>query len=237
MADTSLLATAVNVFASPGEAFPVIRDKPRPVFPLFVVIIGVVIASLLYLSSVDLAWFLEGQIRASGGGAQLSDPEIVRAAETAASNPGFLMTISAVSTGIVLTGVFLIMSLYLWGASSIGKHGIRFIQAFALVCWTALPVLLGSIASVVNLLLNDATFMPQYLANPLSFASLLGIEPTPGDSGELSLLSLDLTTFWSIGLLTMGYRVWSGTSLGIALAIVLAPYAILFGFVFGGSLF
>jgi len=42
MTSTSLLSTAVNLLASPGEAFAVIRERPRPIFPLVLILAGLI---------------------------------------------------------------------------------------------------------------------------------------------------------------------------------------------------
>jgi hypothetical protein len=235
MATTSLLATAVNIFAAPNEAFPVIRERPRPMFPLALIILGFVLLTVTYVNLVDLPWYLESQMRASPAVETMSDAEIAEAADAAARSPGFIATIGAVSTSIFVTILYVVFALYLWAASSIGKHGIRFVQAFALVCWCALPGLLGFVAGIVNLLTNDPTFMPQHLINPLSFSSILGIEPVPGSGGQQILLGLDLTAVWAAVLMVLGYKAWSGKSLVVAATIVLAPYALLIALGLGFS--
>ncbi len=231
MADATLTTTAINIFAAPQEAFRTIREKPRPWFPLALILPALVLVMGLYFNMVDLGWFLEAQLRSLPPEQALTDAEMAQALEGVERTRGVVATVAAVGAAIFATVLYFVMSLYLWIASSVAKHGIRFIQAFALVCWCALPSLLGAIAGLANLLISDVTFLPQHLVNPLSFGSLLGVEPIPGDRGRQTLAGLDLTVVWTLVLLVLGYQSWSGKSLGIAAAIVLAPYVVLFGLI------
>ena len=224
MADSSLVATAVNIFTSPGEAFPVIKARPRPAFPLLIFIALVAVVAVVYILNVDLQWMIENQIRASAAADTMNDTAIEQAAERSARTPGFIAAVGAIGSAVSITVVFLVYSLYLWIAAVIAKHGIRFIQAFALTCWCALPGLLGLLASLVNIFVNDATFMTQQQINPLSFAALVGLDATQMSVLNQTLAGLDLTTLWTTGLMVLGYKAWSGTSIWTAAAIVLGPY-------------
>ena len=227
MASPSLISTAINVLAAPKDAFAAIRERPVPAFPLFIVLAGLVAVTAIYMNAVDLQWLIESQLRASAATATMTDADIQRAATAASQSPAFLATVSSVSAAIVVTVIFVVFALYLWGVSSIGHHGIRFIQAFALVCWSSLPGLLTSVATIMNVLVTDATFMPAYERDPLSFGVLLGIEPATGSAAQQTLLGLDPIAFWTAGLMVVGYKSWSGKSLPVAAAIVLAPYVVL----------
>lgn len=232
MAEQSLISTTINIFASPGEAFAAIRERPRPIFPLILTIVGLAVVVVLYLNRVDLGWYVEQQLRASGAAGQLTEQQIVEAADRAAGSPGFIAGVGVIAQSLVIVAIYLLFSLYLWILSSIAKHGIRFLQAFGLLCWSALPGLLGFLASIVNLLANDVTFLPRHLVNPLSFGALFGIDAeqaaATGAAGQ-AMLGLDITFVWSALLLVLGYQAWSKKPLGVAAAIVLAPYVLLIG--------
>lgn len=232
MTEQSAIATAINVITAPGEAFGSIRERPRPMFPLALILTGLIAVTVLYINSVDLGWYIEQQLRASPASTQMSEQQIVEAADQASGSPGFIAAVGSFSSSLIVVAIYTLFALYLWAVSSFAKHGIQFRQAFGLMCWSALPGLLGFIASIVNLIANDATFMPQHLINPLSFGALFGVDAeqaaAAGAAGQV-MLGLDITFIWSALLLILGYQAWSGKSLGIAASIVLAPYILLIG--------
>jgi hypothetical protein len=227
-ADRSRLTTAVNIFASPSEAFAAIREAPRPFLPLAVVVVGSALVAFLYLNEVDLGWFLEEQIRTSMEAQGAPEDQIEQAAEAIGNVPPLVMgSLAAMSTVLSLGLIYFLNALYLRVVSLFAGDGFKLGQWFGLVCWCALPLAFGRLASLVNLLASDVTFMPQWQVNPLSFASLLGLEPS--GTFETALQSYDPTAIWVLVLMVLGYQAFTRKSLVAAAAIVLGPYVAIIG--------
>ena len=74
--------------------------------------------------------------------------------------------------------VLFLTALYYTIVSFVTHDGMKLKQWFALCCWCTLPSVLGLVAQLVNLSVNDARFMIQDTINPLSFGNLLSIERT-----------------------------------------------------------
>lgn len=230
MAESNLISTAINVFASPTEAYPVIKERPRPLFPVAIIVVVQALAILLYMNQVDLGWLMEMQIRSSPAIEGMSETEIQQAANQAAQlGPITYGAIGSIAGAIFLTLAFFVYALYLKIVSIATKDGHTLKQWFGLVCWCTLPVLLSQIAALVNIVSNDVSFMPQERVNPLSFSSLLSLE-TEGASGiQRFVQNFDLTTIWTFVLITLGYRAWTGKPLFSAAAVAIAPYAVIVG--------
>jgi len=235
MADTSLTNIAINVFAAPGEAYPAIRERPRAFLPWFLIVAGICAVTMIYMNSVDIGWYLEPQVRGQLANSNLSEAQIQQAVDRAAEmRPVVLGAIGAFSSAVFVTLVYFVHALYLTGASFVRHDGIRLKQWFSLVCWCSLPTLLGFLASIVNLVTNDATFMPQQRINPLSFGSLFGLEAQ--GTGARILQTFDLTAIWSLVLIVLGYQAWTGKSLGAAALIALGPYIVIVAVSFAVSI-
>jgi hypothetical protein len=97
------------------------------------------------------------------------------------------------------------------------------------VVWCALPILLGLVASIVNIFISDARFMLQEDINPLSFNNLLSIDTEGFSTLQRILASLDLSTVWSLALTIIGYQTWTQRSIYKAAGIVLGPFVVIFG--------
>jgi hypothetical protein len=229
VANTSLISTAINLLVSPSEAFTVIKERPSPFFPLILILVGLVCVWNLYINQVDVAWFIEEQLRASPQGAEMSEAQIQEAVGFSSASPAIIGVIGSITSSILVTILYLIYALYLWGISSAAKHGLKYGQALGLTCWCALPSVLGMLASIVNLLVNDVALMPQHLINPLSYGALLGVDGPPEGVAQQIMLNFDVTFIWTALLLVLGYQAWTGKSLGVAAGVALAPYVLLIG--------
>jgi hypothetical protein len=226
MADTSSLAIATNIVTSPSEAFAALKEQPRFLLPLLLLIVGYAAVSFVYINEVDLGWLLEQQMQLSG--AELPAAQREQAIERATSiSPMFYGAIGAVGTSFYLLLVTFIVAVYYTGVSFVSGDGVRLKQWFSLICWCALPSVLGVIAQIVNLSINDARFMPQDAINPLSFGNLLSIDRAGKTILQRALLGIDVTVIWTLVLSILGYQAFAKSSIVKAAVVVLAPLAII----------
>jgi hypothetical protein len=79
----------------------------------------------------------------------------------------------------------------------------------------------------VNLYVADARFLPAEQLNPLSFGSLLAIDPQGATVVQRILLSLDVTVLWATVLQILGYQAFTQRSVVKATLIVLGPLALI----------
>lgn len=214
----STWATALDVIVSPGEAFARLREQPRLLFPLVVLVALTCGTVLWYYRAVDLAWLVETQMQAAAPDQQ----------PPAALEGGAVATVIG-TVATVLAGGSLVLALVLWAAylafiSMLTNDGLRFRLWFSLVAWCSLPMAFAQLATAVNLLVSDVSRLsPQHL-NPLSFVNLLGLD-TADAGGFVS--SLDPTMLWTLALVALGYQAWTGRSAWQAGAIVLGPFVVI----------
>jgi Yip1 domain len=230
MSDPSALSTVVNVFASPSEAFAVIKERQRAWLPLLILFAGIWIVSMLYLHKVDLRWLIDSQIAQglSQSNAQLTEEQRQKAIESALRfSPTVYGALGASVSSLVVLIFISISALYYSGVSFFTGDGVSFKQWFALVCWCTLPAVLGIGAQIVNLIVSDARFMPQDALNPLAFGNLLSIDRTGATIIQRVLLGIDVTTLWSLVLAVLGYQAWTKSSLVKTLGVVFGPWIVI----------
>lgn len=227
VARVSAISTIINVFASPGEAFATIRERPTVLVPILLVCIASAAPSWLYLLEVDIGWLVEQQLRAQRF-IDLTDAQIATMADAAANRGrGFTIAQSVISVFVVITVILLLQAAYLKVVSAFRKDGVRFKQWLSLVSWTTLPAILGSIATVVFILTNDVTFVSQTGINPLSFGNLLQFDASNSSGLVKAAMSLSPVNIWSLILVIFGYRAISGARIGTASVVVLAPVVVI----------
>jgi hypothetical protein len=71
--------------------------------------------------------------------------------------------------------------------------------------------------------------LPAEQLNPLSFGSLLALDPQGATIVQRILMSLDLTVLWSTVLQILGYQHFTQKSIVTATIVVLGPLAVLVG--------
>ena len=174
MADSSYAALATNIFTAPREAFVALREQPRVLLPVLVLLIGFSTVSFYFLSHVDMGFFLDNELRS--GSANITDAQREQAVAAAAKIPplvyGAIGAVGAIFSRLLV--IFLIAAYYTI-VSSATHDGVKLKQWFALACWCTLPQVLGVVAQIVNMLVNDPRFMLPDSINPLAFGNLLSI--------------------------------------------------------------
>jgi hypothetical protein len=226
MADTSSLAIATNIVTAPSEAFAALKERPRFLLPLLLLILGYAAVSFLYINKVDLGWLMEQQLQL--GNPQMTEAQREQAVEAATRIPPVVYgAIGGAGTAFYLLLVTFLVAAYYTGVSFVSSDGVRLKQWFSLILWCALPSVLGLVAQLVNLSINDARFMPQDAINPLSFGNLLSIDRTGKTILQRVLLGIDVTVIWTLVLSILGYQAFSKSSIVKAAVVVLAPLALI----------
>jgi hypothetical protein len=213
-----------NIFTAPQAAFAAIKERPSPWLPLLAVVLAICVVQFTYTQVVDLAWLIDTQLAASDMPVAQRDQAVEAALQIPPVAYGFL---AAVPSAIIILIVYALIALYYTGVSFATNDGIKYGQWLALIAWCSLPTVFGQLASLVNLAISDARFMPAQQLNPLSFSSLLGIDPQGVTVVESILLSLDLTTLWSTVLQILGYQAFTQRSMVRATIVVLGPLALI----------
>jgi hypothetical protein len=221
----STVSVLSNIFTAPSLAFAALKERPNPWLPLLVIVIGYCVVSFVYVQAVDLPWLMDRQLAQAGN---MTEEQRAQAVEAALRvSPTVYGAIGAVSTSISIVAIFALIALYYTGVSFATNDGLKFGQWFTMIVWSSMPIVFGLLASFVNLLVNDARFLPQEQLNPLSFGNLFAIDSEGAPIVQRILLSLDITALWGTVLQVVGYQTFTQRSIGRAAAIVLGPLVVL----------
>lgn len=227
MAESNSLNTAINIFASPNEAFASIRGRPTVLLPMLLACIGAAAVGWLYSIEVDIGWLTEQQLR-SQTLIDLTEAQIQAAVNAAADRSRTGTIVQSVLGGfLALPIIYLIQALYLKIVSLFTKDAVRFRQWLSLVSWTWLPSVLGSIATIVFILTNDVSFVDQTGINPLSFANLLQLDSSDSSTFLRVASNTGPINLWSLVLAVLGYRAIAASGVGRAAAVILSPVVLI----------
>ena len=219
-----LLNTAVNILTAPGQAFIELRQRPKKLFPLALVMISSMVVMFWYFSIVDFDWFIDDSLSA----ADLSEAQLEVRREAMLSMSQTTFRMFGVLGGVI--GILLMSVLqagYLSLVSALIGDKFKFSHWFSLIAWTGLPYLLAVIGMAVTIVLSPNGQLSAYDLNPLTLANL-GVQSS--NASVMTILNaLNLTLIWSLLLVVMAYKQWLQSSLFKALGVVLAPYLLILG--------
>ena len=219
-----LINTAINIIASPSEAFSELEQRPTKLFPIAVILISMMLVMFWYYTIVDFDWFIDDSLAL----ANLSEDQMEAARDGMTSMSQTTFTMFGVLGGPAAFFVFwVIQAGYLSLMSALIGDRFKFTNWFSLVVWTALPYLLSNVGMAVTVALSPNGQLSAAELNPLTLRNL-GMEVNITSLDAL-FLQLDLTIIWAIALTVMAYKQWLESSWIKACGIVLAPYLLLTG--------
>jgi len=136
------MSQLLNIFLEPAKVFSELREKPNFWLPLLLSMASMAAVVLFYFMTVDSNWYLDHALLASGK--EMSAAEIAQAKQVMPGTRvmGFFGAPSA-ALGIAIVSA--ITALYLMLAGKVTATAISFKQAFSLVCWANMPMLLGAL--------------------------------------------------------------------------------------------
>ena len=220
MNDNRASVIAMNVLTAPNAAFAALKERPTLLLPLLLLLAAAAVTTFLYMNGVDILWFFEQRMQRNP---DVSADQIERFNRLIENVPQVGIAVTLSSFAVLGAGfVLLLTALYYKIVTWITRDQVSYRHWFSMVAWCALPSLLTSLASIVNMLTADLRLMPQEAVNPLSFANLAGLEAANDGVGQL-LASYDPLRLWSLALMILCYRTFTARSLAASAGIVLLP--------------
>jgi Yip1 domain len=221
---TSSVTIAINILASPAEAFRALKERPTFLLPMLLLMVAATTTTAWFFGGIDIQAFFEQLLAASG---KLTDAQVTNVTERLAEFPRQTYVIGfAIGTPFSIVIGLLLYSFYFKVVTWIVKDEISYKHWFSLAAWSALPTVLSQIASIVNMLSGDFSLMPLTKINPLTLTSLLGVETLGSANLDELAVSYDPMKIWAIVLAIVGYKIFTGRGIGRALLVVLIPTAL-----------
>jgi hypothetical protein len=218
----------VNIITSPSAVFSPLKQQPKIIFPLLLLIVLSVAVISSYYALVDYPWAIDQMVSAKSEGLSTDEREAMRKAME--SMPKSVMAGSSIAgAAIVMPIILMALAAYLLLVNKlIDKQNLGFKHWFSLVCWTSIPAIFTSVASLSNILLAENGQLALDEINPVNLNSLLFHFPA-SEALAGPLTAIDPFTLWAVVLLALGYRQWTGSSLASSVIIACAPTVIIYG--------
>lgn len=214
----------INIITAPQSAFTFLREKRSALFPLLLIIVMTGLVQILYVTNVDPDFLIEQTIEQAQAFINIPEDQLRENLENA--NPTAQGIQSAIFIAIILPIIYSIFAGYLTFMSKFSGDEIGFKHWFSLTCWTGVVTIFAALASIVVILTSTDGLITQSQLQALSLNNLI-FQST--GSFKTMLSSIDLTQIWSLVLLILGFKAWTGKSTLGSTLIVAAPYVLIFG--------
>lgn len=218
----SAFTVLLQVFLEPKTAFGEIKERSNTWMPLLLIILPTLAVFYWYFSVIDFSWFLERSLSAQAA----MKPDARQALERFMTHDRLMIT----SLGGALLGMpiaFALFAIYYLIASKVLGIVIPYTKWFSFSVWVSVP----GILSIPLMALQVASGHGQVALEDLNMLSLNFL------IGHLSinnpwaglLNSLSVTTFWTMFLTFIGFRVWTGRRVFTCTVVSVVPYAVIYG--------
>ena len=219
MGDSSL-GRLVGVLTSPSKAFQALRDDPRWVLPLLVLIIVAGGVSQYAQSKIDNGEMVRSFMERSGRDFSEADIE-----EAIAQQDGQSPAVKMVSTGIFLVVLPMLGALFFWIGTKVFGGDPTFKQSLATFVHAMVPWwVVKSVVSLPALVSRAEISFEDASSGGLLPSNLGFLMPEEASTVMKSIAaSVDIFTIWSLILMVIGYSIVARVSKtwSILLAIVL----------------
>ena len=223
----SVFNAMVDIVAQPSRALDEVKRHPRWFWWPLLISMGLACAAFAYYTSwVDFDWIVDETVR--GAIAQGTPPEQAEGIR-GFMNPSMQLWSSVIAIIVMTFLIYAIQSTYLHLVNKVvGDPSIGWGQWFSFSAWTAFVGIFASIAMFITMFLADSNQLAQHEVMPLSFNALF-MHQEPGDAWFNWGNGLNLLNIWMLVLMAIGYRRWTGASMGKAVAVTWALWVLIFG--------
>jgi Yip1 domain len=216
------LATALVL--DPKGAMREIEARPRFLFPLLVTVLVTGVALVWYYSIVDAAWLIDTSLRSSSR--PMTEEQLAQVSRFMTRNT--LMYGGLFSVVFISVVARLLEATWYLLAGKVTNVQRSFKQFFSLACWTSLPQILAVLPAIPLLLTTSSPQTSPGAMSPLSLNELFfhrGI----GESGYNLFSNVNLIHVYTVFLVVLGIKMWSGRSWLFAVVYTLLPVALIGG--------
>jgi len=225
--ETSALTCLGNIFVEPKKALQDIQPHTAWFwYPLIITIVLTVAFIVWYYATADIGWLANQMTAAMADKYSNEQLEQIRQNFTRSR----LLTGSAVFVPLWISIVYLLQALYFFLVCKTGGYGEQsYGKWFSFSVWTSFPIVLSTIASGIAYLF--ASPQTSYYALDVTSLNALLFRLPLGHPLMSVAASVHLTTFWALGLMSVGFAQWTKKSLGQSALIVLAPWIIIYALI------
>lgn len=227
----------IEIFTNPGNVFEAQKEDSSWLMPALVILGVTILSSIAVYMNMDLGGAMQAQIEntvkmleTSGAPQETIDQTRMQMEQATAVQANPLMAIGGQVLGVLIMFfvVVLLHAVYYLIVGKILKADFDFSDWLAFSVWGRMPWVVGGILILIAAFVMDPQSAPEKY-NWLAFSNYVDL-PNQGVMvlGEF-VKTVDLIVLWTIAVMTIGFNNWTEKGIATSLAVVAAPYVVIYG--------
>ncbi|WP_209327880.1 YIP1 family protein [Pseudoalteromonas sp. PA2MD11] len=228
MKSSNVMTALVDIFISPSKAFNGLKEAKGWSFVAFILLAGILAASMFaFYNKADPQFLIDQQVAAASVDATIAEQKMIRQSmeQTIDMQVWFAMFGGIIGLAVINA---LMAGYYLFVSKQDPEANYGYGAWYGFGVWTMMPMIISSLGLLILVLTASTDQISQSLFNYASINQLLiGLEI--GHPLYTLLESLNIFSIWSIFIAAIGLKSWTNFTFNKALLFAALPSIVIYG--------
>ena len=212
-----------DIFFKPNRVFATLAETHNWSWLAFFIVVAIgILPGYMYFNFVDFDWYRELVIAANFADVSPAEQDMMRQSMT----PQQTITFNVI--GVILGTIVInaILAIYLNVAAKMDEENVNgFTDWYGFTWWVSLPVIVGSLLSIIIILLASDHQLPPSDLSPTAMGYWFSVDMS--SKWFTFSQAIRLESFWTMYLIAVGISQWTRLPAQKAYIIAAAPYFII----------
>ena len=228
MKSSNVMTALVDIFISPSKAFNGLKEAKGWSFVAFILLAGILAASMFaFYNKADPQFLIDQQVAAASVDATIAEQKMIRQSMEQTIDMQVWFAIFGGIIGLAVINA-LMAGYYLFVSKQDPEANYGYGAWYGFGIWTMMPMIISSLGLLILVLTASTDQISQTLFNYASINQLLiGLEI--GHPFYTLLESLNIFSIWSIFIAAIGLKSWTNFTFNKALLFAALPSIVIYG--------
>ena len=228
MKSSNVMTALVDIFISPSKAFNGLKEAKGWSFVDFILLAGILAASMFaFYNKADPQFLIDQQVAAASVDATIAEQKMIRQSMEQTIDMQVWFAIFGGIIGLAVINA-LMAGYYLFVSKQDPEANYGYGAWYGFGVWTMMPMIISSLGLLILVLTASTDQISQTLFNYASINQLLiGLEI--GHPFYTLLESLNIFSIWGIFIAAIGLKSWTNFTFNKALLFAALPSIVIYG--------
>lgn len=228
MKSSNVMTALVDIFISPSKAFNGLKEAKGWSFVAFILLAGILAASMFtFYNKADPQFLIDQQVAAASVDATIAEQKMIRQSMEQTIDMQVWFAIFGGIIGLAVINA-LMAGYYLFVSKQDPEANYGYGAWYGFGVWTMMPMIISSLGLLILVLTASTDQISQALFNYASINQLLiGLEI--GHPFYTLLESLNIFSIWGIFIAAIGLKSWTNFTFNKALLFAALPSIVIYG--------
>ena len=228
MKSSNVMTALVDIFISPSKAFNGLKEAKGWSFVAFILLAGILAASMFaFYNKADPQFLIDQQVAAASVDATIAEQKMIRQSMEQTIDMQVWFAIFGGIIGLAVINA-LMAGYYLFVSKQDPEANYGYGAWYGFGVWTIMPMIISSLGLLILVLTASTDQISQTLFNYASINQLLiGLEI--GHPFYTLLESLNIFSIWGIFIAAIGLKSWTNFTFNKALLFAALPSIVIYG--------